>query len=340
MSYPGSRSSRGKGGVVTCYDLGGVCPVLQTPFDTQGQIDHAALAAEVDWVFSQGGDGVVVGMVSEILRLTDNERREVAATVCKATDGRGPVVISVTSEAAVVAQALAVHAASVGACAVMAAPPVTAGGASETEIESYYAAILSQVDIPVVVQDASGYVGRPLPLDLQAGLFDSWGPRVLFKPEAPPVGLTIGALIERCGPKACVFEGLGGVALVESYERGVVGTMPGADVCWAVVAVWEALRAGDLGLAYDIVERLGSLLALQSSLDAFVSVEKYLLVRQGVIPEPTCRGPLDFVPDTTVLAEIDRRFDRLASAVTAAASGGDRRDTGSVCVPDGPRDAK
>lgn len=329
--------------LVNGHDIGGILPVLQTPFDPDGRVDLASLTGEVDWVFSRGANGVVIGMVSEILRLTDGERREVAATVCDAAGGRGPVVISVTSESSVVAAGLAVHAAEAGASAVMAAPPVTAGSAGDAEIFDYYAKILTEIDVPVVVQDASGYVGHPLSVDLQARLFETWGSRVAFKPEAPPVGLSIGAIVERCGPKVAVFEGLGGVALVESYQRGVVGSMPGADVCWAIVAAWQALQSGDTARAYDIVEPLGSLLALQSSLDAFVVVEKYLLVHQGVIREPVCRGPLDFTADPPMLAEIDRRFERLAAVVAAARPDqlGDDKSPAAAALPkpaSAPRD--
>lgn len=300
-------------------ELGGVLPVVQTPFDAAGRIDPDSLAGEVDWVFSQGADGVVVGMVSEILRLTDTERRQVATIVYEAAADRGPLVVSVTAESTVVATDLAVHAAELGATAVMVAPPLTAGGVGEAELARYFDGILSQIDIPVVVQDPSGYVGHRLSIDLQARLFETWGPRVAFKPEARPIGMTIGALAERCGPKASIFEGMGGGALVESYERGVVGSMPAADVCWAVVAAWRALQAGDVNRAHEIVEPMGSLLALESSLDAFVVIEKHLLTRQGVIPEPFCRGPLDFVADRAILAEIDRRFERLVTAAAGPA---------------------
>ena len=51
----------------------------------------------------------------------------------------------------------------------MAIPPL--GTACEDEeLFGYYAAIIESVELPVVVQDASGYLGRPLTIELQAHL--------------------------------------------------------------------------------------------------------------------------------------------------------------------------
>ncbi len=102
-------------------------------------------------------------------------------------------------------------------------------------------AIVAAIDLPVIVQDASGYVGRPLPIAMQVRLLDEFGAeRVMFKPEAAPLGPNLTALRESTGGRARVFEGSGGVALVDSFRRGIVGTMPGAELIQAMVALWQA----------------------------------------------------------------------------------------------------
>ena len=42
-----------------------------------------------------------------------------------------------------------------------------------------------------------------------------------------------------------MFEGSGGIFLIDSYRRGIAGTMPGMDLLDGVVAVWKALQRGD-----------------------------------------------------------------------------------------------
>src|SRR4051812_35851294 len=90
--------------------LQGVLPVVQTPFSTDLQIDRATLNREIDWAFELGADGVVVAMVSEVLRLGNQQRRELAAQVCEMVARRGFTVISVGAETAAEAIELAQHA--------------------------------------------------------------------------------------------------------------------------------------------------------------------------------------------------------------------------------------
>ncbi len=62
--------------------LHGVLPVLHTPFTEDGSIDVEILHREIDWAFDVGADGVVVAMVSEVLRLGYAGRRKLAELVC------------------------------------------------------------------------------------------------------------------------------------------------------------------------------------------------------------------------------------------------------------------
>ncbi len=221
--------------------LAGVLCVFQTPYHADESIDFETFDKEVDWLFDRGADGIVLAMVSEVLRLSASERQELAERACAATAARGPVVVSVGAESSHTAEAFARHAEQVGAAAVMAVPPIAVALAEE-QLLGYYRRILRAVEIPVIVQDASGYVGRPLPISLLAQLLDEFGPRVLFKPEAVPIGPRLSELHAATGGRARVFEGTGGIALIDSYRRGIVGTMPGADLVDGIVALWRALR--------------------------------------------------------------------------------------------------
>lgn len=297
--------------------LHGVLPVLQTPFDERDQIDWPVLEREIDWAFATGADGVVVAMVSEILRLGYLGRKELAASVCQAVGGRGFVVISVGAESTAEALDFARHAESLEADAVMAIPPVAASLGSVGTAD-YFAAIAKETALPLVVQDASSYVGSSIDLGVYLRLLDEFGAsRIFFKPEAQPLGPNLSRLRDGSRGTARIFEGSGGINLVDCFRRGIVGTMPAVDLLEGVVALWRALQAGDEERIYRLALPICALVALQlqAGLDGFLAIEKYLLVKRGLFPNARRRQPYRWSLDDETAAEVDRLFDLLMRAL-------------------------
>jgi hypothetical protein len=56
---------------------------------------------------------------------------------------------------------------------------------------------------------------------------------------------------------------------------------------------------------------------MQTSLDAFLAVEKYLLVKQGVFKSARVRGPVGYALDDETRREVDRLFDMAMEATDA-----------------------
>ena len=291
-------------------EISGILPVFQTPFHTDESIDFATLDREIDWLFENRANGIVMAMVSETFRLATDERRKLAAHICETVGDRGVTIISVGSESTHTSAALARDAEAVGADAVMAIPPV-ATAATEYELAEYFRQILKATSIPLIIQDASGYVGKPMTISLQAQMLDDFPDRVLFKPEAEPVIGRLRELLRETNGQARVFEGSGGMHLLESFKQGVSGTMPGADLTPVVSALWSALEAGDTGRADRISQTLIKLVELQTNLDAYLAVEKHLLCRQGVFRNTVIRGPVAFELEDDMRTKVDVLFDEL-----------------------------
>jgi len=300
----------------------GVLPVIQMPYFDDESIDYGTLEKEVDWLFQCGADGVVFAMVSEFLRLSTHEQREVARNLIRWSAQRWPqdsgtVVISVGAESTFVACENARQAEQMGAHAVMAIPPI-ATSAESCELHRYYEAILNATRIPVIIQDASGYIGNPLPIALQANLYKDFGPeRVLFKPEAPPIGPRLSQLRDATDAGAAIFEGTGGIALVDSFRRGISGTMPGCDLIKSIIRLYQALINEEESVVYKLSLPISSIIAMQHNLDAFLAIEKYLLHRQGIFQNTNTRGPVAYRLDQETKHEIDRLFDKLELALEA-----------------------
>ena len=299
--------------------LAGVFNVISTPIDSNDEIDQKTLKKEIDWLIKCGSNGAVLAMVSEVLRFSASERRKQWQLSLEYLSDRIPLVVSVGAESAAIAVGLAKDAQKDGATAVMATPP-SAFVASADEVKSYYQRIIEAVDITVIVQDASNYLGAPIELDTYVELIDKYGDeRVQFKPEAKPVKERLAQLNKISNNRARVFEGQGGIDLLDTHPLGVKGTMPGAEVPWAIVGLWNALEKKDLITAQAIHTPLAKLISYQNTLDAYVAVEKYLLVKQGVFINTNQRGPVGFKLDEQTKSKIDLAYSELAAAITPVA---------------------
>ena len=296
--------------------LAGVFNVLSTPIDANDEIDLEVFEREIEWLLKCGMNGAVLAMVSEVLRFSAAERRDQWKAAIKFLDGRAPLVVSVGAESSAIAIKLAKDAQSDGASALMATPP-SAFAATADEVKNYYVKIIEAVSIPVIVQDASNYLGKPIELSTYVELIDTYGnERVQFKPEAKPVKERLQELNKISDNRAKVFEGQGGIDLLDTHPLGVVGTMPGAEVPWALVALWKALNEQKMELAKSIHNPLSKLISFQTTLDAYVAIEKYLLVKQGVLTNMNQRGPVGYKLTPEVAKDIDKAYEELAAVVT------------------------
>jgi 4-hydroxy-tetrahydrodipicolinate synthase len=204
----------------------------------------------------------------------------------------------------------------------MAAPPLSTR-LSEPGLVDFFGALADAVAVPLVVQDASGYVGHAIPQSVYIALLDRYGPdKIQFKPEAAPIGPSLSALRDASGGRARIFEGSGGMYLIDSYRRGIAGTMPGVDLLDGIVAVWRALERADDATAYRVSFPLSAIVALQlqAGLDGFLAIEKHILVKRGIFPNTRRRRPYSWSLDGETAAEVDRLMTYLAAALKASSA--------------------
>ncbi|MCA8984326.1 MAG: dihydrodipicolinate synthase family protein [Planctomycetaceae bacterium] len=299
--------------------LQGVLPIIQTPFNDNDQIDTETLRRTADWAYAVGAEGIGTGMVSEILRLTTDERNSLTECLVESSAGRGAVFAAVGAESGHQALEYALHAERVGCDAVMAAPPLLSRLSVGAHLD-YYRRLAEGVNLPVIVQDASSYVGQAIPLDVYTGLLDRYGSeKILFKPEAAPIGPNLSALRDATQGQARIFEGSGGILLVDSFRRGITGTMPGMDLLDGIVALWRILSTvpENTEAIYPLYFPICALVALQlqAGLDGFLAIEKYLLVRRGLWTSDRRRPPYSWSLDNETASEVDRLFAQFQLAL-------------------------
>jgi dihydrodipicolinate synthase/N-acetylneuraminate lyase len=288
----------------------GVLPVIQVPYLDDFSIDYAVLKKEIRWLLDEGVDGLVIAMVSEVLRLAEHERHELLEKVVEYANGEAPVIASVGAESTVVMCRYARESEKRGASALMAIPP-SLTRLSAVALTDYYRTLIESSSLPVIVQDASGYVGNAIPIELQASLWRQYPERVAFKPEAQPLAQNHARLMELTDGLAPVYEGTAGIGIWGGFSRGLIGTMPGSDVPWAIRKLWDLLSEGKSEQALEIHAALSALVSLMPGLDSFLAIEKRLLVEQGIFKNTKVRGPVGYTLDESTEREALATFVRL-----------------------------
>ncbi len=286
----------------------GVLPIIQTPFKDNDEIDTESLIREIDWVYEHSCDGFGLAMVSELLRLTKDERVDITYQVAELNQQRGAVIISVGAESTKEALFYAHHAEKAGCDAIMAIPPILSI-MPEPALEKYFCTLADEIDLPLIIQDASGYVGQPIRIDLFVKLLDRYNnKKILFKPEASPLGPNLSRLRDVSQGRAKIFEGSGGISLVDSYRRKIEGTMPGCDLLDGIVALWKALEEKNEDRIYQLFLPICAIIAIQAQagLDGFIAIEKYILKKKEIFTTTKRRTPYTWELDRETEQEIDR----------------------------------
>lgn len=150
----------------------GLWAAITTPFDAAGDVDYAALRADLDRLTSGlRVDGIFCcGVMSEFWALTGAERRRMVELVVAQAKGKCPVIAHTGHHSARETIELTRHAQHAGADFAVVINPYYPP-ASEEGLLAWYERVCSSVDIGVWLFD-TGYSGVKLPLSLIDRLAD------------------------------------------------------------------------------------------------------------------------------------------------------------------------
>lgn len=293
-------------------EIKGVLPVVLMPYTESGAIDEDDFFAQTEHMFDVGCDGFVVGQVSELLRLTNAERLRVAELSAKAAEGRGISVMSTGAETAEAAIEYSRHAQETGVDALLVMHPATIALGDE-EMIGYYSRIIESVELPVIVHHAKSFAKTPLSISAQARLLEQYGEeKVLFKPESSPTPPRVSELRDATGGRARIFEGDGGMMLLDCYGRGLVGTIPATEIAEIVVVLWRLLQEGRRADAERIGHPLAYLMChMMNSTDYYLAIAKRFVKERGIVKNTLVRGPSRFVLDEESWTEVYGTYQHL-----------------------------
>jgi 4-hydroxy-tetrahydrodipicolinate synthase len=286
--------------VLMSTPLRGVFPVLPTPVGERDEVLVDEIPGLVEWALARGAHGITVcGVTSEVFRLSDAERRDIARAACDAVDHRVPVVVGVGHLSTGLAVGTAADAVEAGASAVL-APPPPIGATSPAAIHEHYAALARAVPVSVILQDDPVHLGVGLTTAVLLELSASFGNIRHGKLEEVP---SLDKIREVTGTSAgglgC-FGGSGGVYALEELMAGAIGIMTGFAYPEALVAIFDAWAEGDLARARRYNLLISALSRIEALPKITLSLRKHLYLARGAMSSAAVRRPGVTASDWTV----------------------------------------
>lgn len=253
-----------------------------TPLTTEGAApDLRALPAYVSFLQSHGADGVFAcGTTGEGVLLSLAERRDVAAAYRRAVSGL--LIVHAGAQSTRDTQALAAHAAEIGADGVAVIPPPYFALDADALTAHFVAAARACAPLPFYCYAFTARSGYPLPVEVierirssvdnLAGLKVSESP---FERVEPYLDLGLPVLI---GSEPLIPAGI---------ARGAIGSVSGMAAAFPDV-VRQALDDPSEAAAV----RLGALRGALEAGGQFIAAAKTALALRGVPLRPDMRAPL------------------------------------------------
>jgi len=295
---------------VTNKNINGVIPILQTPFDANGNIDTDNLRRVVDFNIDAGVGGVGIALASEVQLFNESERDVLLKTVVDQTNGRVPVVMNTGAGGTDLAVFYSKRAEEFGVDAVMITPPNSGIGSANPEaIRQYFRSIASAVNVAVALQDVQFAQVAP---QLVAEIADELENVVACKMETPPTPARIAATVDAVEGGINVLGGGGATFLMEELSRGSTGTMPFSSTPAEFVGIFKLYNDGNVEEAISLFNnRIAPLCHLVSQApELAIGFHKQILKKRGLIDSAVVREPAA-KPDVHTQRDIDELLERV-----------------------------
>lgn len=142
--------------------FGQVLVALVTPMTPEGEVDWAATEKHLDYVISNGADGVVVtGTTGETSTLTDAEKLQLVKVGKSVSSGRAKIITGGGSNETAHAIQLYKASEAAGADGVMIVTPYY-NKPTQAGVLTHFRMIADATDLPVILYDIPGRTGIPI----------------------------------------------------------------------------------------------------------------------------------------------------------------------------------
>ena len=296
----------------------GVYPILYAFFTPENRLDHAAMQKQVEYCIAQGAHGIaVLGLVTEVHRMTTAERQEVVEVVGAAIAGRIPYAVTIAEQDPTSQIAFAQMAARNGADWVILQPP-PGKGHSEADLHRHFGAIADGLDMALAIQNNPVNLDSYLSPEGLATLVRRHANITLLKAEGGAVD--IAKVLTSLEGTVDAFGGHGGLEFISLIRSGGAGLIPAPDCLALQVALYEGLVSKDakaITLAEQLHKEILPLIVFMTrSVPNILCYGKRVMAKRLGFKDVFDRAPA-LIPTAFGLAEMDRVFDDVMRAEAA-----------------------
>lgn len=291
--------------------LSGIVPIVPTPFLENEDIDEAALRRLIDFAISTGITAVCLpAYASEFYKLTDDEKLQVVKIAVDQAAGRIQIVGQSNHPSLKSAIRLAQANVKAGAnCISLAVPRLFS--LPEASLKEYLSGFLQSIpETPVLIQDFNPG-GASISAGFIKDLMDSNPNFKYLKLEEPLCAPKFEDIITKTGGKIGLFEGWGGLYMLELIPLGIAGVMPGLAVSDILQKAYLLRKHGEHDRAFSIFEKvMPQIFFSLQNMELFHYAEKELLMARGVLSNSYARKAA-YIPDASsvsYIAELNQRI--------------------------------
>ena len=293
--------------MTTIDAIKGICPIVAAPFAKDESVDYDSLRNLVATLTKGGCHALTLfGIAGEYYKLSEAEQREMMRVVIDESHRHGvPVIVSDTRHSTVNAIAFAKEIEAAGADCMMVLPPFFLKPGADLIYAHALEVAKAVPSLPIMMQYAPEQTGVAIAPDVFARLTEEAPNVVYYKIECKPAGKYISSLIGKLGDRIRVFAGNAGYQMLETFDRGAVGAMPGCSMFDLYLDIYDKYFSGDRAGAFEAHGFLLQILNhIRQNVEEIIYFEKKILARRGIIATDVCRRP-SFSSDE----EFERLFD-------------------------------
>ena len=136
----------------------GIYPMLYTLFEDNGELRHDPFLMQVDTILSTSASGVaILGLGTEVSKLTFQERVDLMLIFSKRLNGRKPLLVTVYGDTVAEQINFSKYSIECGASGLILQPP--SQKMDEANLVNFFSEIIASVNCPVGIKNAPEFFG-------------------------------------------------------------------------------------------------------------------------------------------------------------------------------------